>query len=344
MNIEQVTPEEFGRRIGLFRENSDNSVFPSEGVARLIRKCIRRWGIVEESRVRIYLIRQLCVAGWEDGEVLRTQVKNVIDLLVDIDDVARCSVYGRKHLAPSMPRAVKIADHNLIILGATTEQLDSSLLGLSSGPIRRVNVKDDNMPFVLKAQGLRLFSLAEWRGTPDYFDHLRRREATSQVLFDERPIRYLWDRLIDALQRDGLPVGEPEAYQILSGRPGGYFSNQEPMPGGRWNRPNIDGTWIGRRRGYGDQHWHYVLLQVEDGEPTRAFDFYNKDEVDWAILARGVALWQEEAVDLKETILSLTFPAPKQLLNTLRLVADPAEKPWSWRLPEGLGWDELCFW
>jgi hypothetical protein len=128
---------------------------------------------------------------------------------------------------------------------------------------------------------------------------------------------------------EGLPLSVDADLRAVTGELGSFFGRHDATyPEGRWTTVVPDGVWCAVRRGYGERHWHPMVVAV-DGEERRALDLYDFDEWRWALLGRGKRLGADEVHRISSGNVQLTFPAPEQLRAAMDLVGSPTA-PWGW--------------
>jgi hypothetical protein len=328
MKLEIITATEFAGELGFAFQN--NVVAPV-GVAILLRRALARWGLAPRRVVVSYVRKQ--IEGIEATEPDSAQVGKILDQLLAIGECDEVLIAGERYIASGLPRWVPITSETGVLLSVA--DFPSGIQVLDSGSpdniVRRISVEGDDAQTALFTAGVRRCEFNEWLGPLAYLPHARRRFG-HPVRDDNLTLKGFWDLLVQHLLRDGRQLSGEAEVRILSGLPGSYFgSYTSPSCEGRWVTEEKSGIWCAYRRGFGDHHWHPIIISIEE-ERRLMLDLYNRDEWLWALLARGHAFDSFEMVFKNDTAWQLSFPVPSQLGAALDIVG-PRIGPWKWNIP-----------
>ena len=217
--LERLTPSELQARLGFSGEEGRPHV---SAIARAARACVNAWRAPPRQRVTVYLTRQLIAAGF-DEDASREEVRNTLDGLLDISDLASVRLDGKTSLVMAMATMVGIGANHYALLGAQARDVDETA---SSGLARLI-------PSAGTDVGGQVQDFARWLGPLGYQFHLERR-AKSRA---QGTLREFWSMLCAALRHEGLPsilrrsarvVAPPGTANVFFGRHG------EPTVSGRW--------------------------------------------------------------------------------------------------------------
>ena len=317
--LEALTPDTLRSRL---RFSSDPDGSPAVGsVADAARACVRAWRSPARTRVTAYLHRQFIAAGFAE-DLVRVRVSDVVDALIDVGDVTPVRLSGKASLVLSRPRWIAIAPQNFAILGK--QESETPMADASDGYVRHATALAD----YCTAEEFVIFM-----GAPGHSRHLARRTGGS----GDGALGEFWGTLTSAIRHDGQPL-DPSQVRAVVDAPGshdGYFGrHNQPTVSGRWKVGAPEGTWCGVRPGRNPNEWHPILISVS-GSEVQSLDFFDWDEWNWALLARGSALGTPERSQWKSGTLSFQHPIPAQYVRALRLLARPGEKRWTWIINEG---------
>ena len=307
---------------------------PTHGsIAHAICRAVERWQLVPKVRVIAYVLDQLAAAGLTSEDVL-ARVVEVFDRMVLLGVVEPVDLAGRAHCARAEPRWIRLSDDLAVLTGTTSGlEVPVALSRPGADPLANLVVKFnpnhlDTLAY-LKAQGVREWTLGDWRGEFGFVEHLLRRNGKSSA----PTLENFWEVLIGAMADDGLQLSADAAVRVVAGCPGEYFgTGVRAKPEGRWTATPSDGIWCGVRAGYSEKHWQPILLEV-DGEQRVALDLYDFDEWKWALLARGIALKNPERSERIGDTVAFSYPLPDDIIRLLLLVAESCSG-WTWKVPQ----------
>ena len=328
MNMEIITPELLAKKLHLL---DDTGALNERAIANLLRKALSRWGLCLERNLMRYAREQLKAAGVDAGHVLR----RVLERLKAFGECDEVFVGHERYLAPAEPRWIRTGDGVGVFLGPSgppkgivldeTEQ--------SNDIAQRIMLNSDDDVAQLQASGVREISIREWL-TPSYFLEHAARRIQRPARSDRIHLEDFWHLLTDAIVDQGFPLSNDADIRVISKGPGGFFGRRDAHEvEGRWTDQIPEGVWCGVRRGYGEAHWHPVIVTF-DGERRLSLDLFDFDEWCWALIARGRALNSDEVVIRELESLKLTFPAPTQIKTALDLFGYRVST-WTWHWPHG---------
>ena len=328
--MQVMTREEFSRELGILGDEGDLS---ERGLAELLRSPLARWGLSPRAAVLRHARDQLEAAG------IRNQtsplVAEVLDRLICLGECDEVWIGHERYLAPTLPRWIPTGTATGALLGVG--RIPQDVVELSSGSgrhdlVRRIRVQDDNDLAALHMAGVRQTSIEEWLRPYGYLRHAARRK-NRVIRSDKLTLSQFWGLLDESLAESGLPLGNEAEVRVVTGESGAFFGRYDAARcEGRWSDVVPGGVWCAYRRGYGDAHWHPIIVTV-DGDQRRALDLFDADEWRWAMLARGYSVGAAERIDRLEDRVQLHFPAPRQFAAAMDLLG-PRIKPrsWSWKI------------
>lgn len=325
MTLEVIARGELRRRF-----ISEDGEVNQRAVADSLRAPIARWGLSPERLVLRHARDQLRVARVEfDG------VRSVLNRLTRMGECERVTVCGEVYIAPAAPRWMRIGEAEGVYLTAAALPPGVPLAagGGARDIARRIDLSAEEALAQLDTASVREVELSELLSPLHYLRHASRRLGRP-ARSDQVTLGVFWDLLRGELERNGAPLGDEAELRVLAGVPGAFFgSHKKQELEGRWAADAPDGVWCAYRRGYGDAHWHPVILEVRGGA-RRVHDLFDEDEWRWAVLARGRSVGSDEQLIVQADSLRLRFNAPSQLSAALDLIGAPT-RPWTWRIQRG---------
>ncbi|MEQ1907450.1 MAG: hypothetical protein ABMA15_01420 [Vicinamibacterales bacterium] len=324
MTIETLTRAQLANELGY----TDIEGNPSErAIAQFMRDAFSRWGLCPKRALLKHAREQLRAA-----EVSADAVPRVLERLVALGECAEVAVGHEAYVAPAEPRWVASGGGLAVLLGPIAVRGETPRLAtLDPADVAvRVRVESEEQAATLEAGGARRVSLAEWIHPLGYLHHAARR-AGGAVRVDQCDLVIFWERLVNAINEEGLQLGPDAEVRAVIGAPGGFFGRQSAATvEGRWREDLRDGVWCAYRRGHGDDHWLPTLVSV-DGDERRSLDLFNDDEWRWALLGKSRAIGPEEVVQRSGDDVVVTWPLPAQLRAAMDLVGVPIGR-WRWRV------------
>jgi hypothetical protein len=319
-------------RRALLLEVDVNGALTAASIARLCRSAVQRWGVCTDLQLRRFVALQVAAAT-DDSEAENLAVPDVIEELLRLGDLARVRLDGRRHLARTPPRWIRLTKSLAVLVG--TQPTPAALEGqraLAPEMCSRHLKLEATSQALLRGEGVAEQSLSAWLGAPGFLRHLQRRGVRRGA-----GLSALWETIAEAVGRDGLSVNDSSSLRVVSGSPGDFFGALGEKVTGRWRALEAPGIWLGARPGLGnDRHWLRVAVAVQQDMTTRMLDLYDHDEFHWALIARGVATGQEETPRQDGRQVSFVTPPPQQVARVMTLCAERRLGAWTWELPEGL--------
>ena len=331
MTLMVIGREQLARELGL---TAEDGAFMRRGVAGLLRQPLSRWGLSPRRAVLRFAREQLDAAGLIEL-FPAPEVGKVLDQLQAMGECQEVSVGRERYVVPSVPRWIPTGDKTGVLLSVGPVPDGLALLEPTSPDdvVRRIRAANEDDLAVLHFAGFRRCSMEEWLRPLHYLRHGSRRLGRL-VRQDTLPLDAFWELLVQSLTQDGHLLGEDAEVRVLSGSPGSFFGPHDGVDcEGRWSAAAGDEVWCGYRRGYGDAHWHPVIVSI-DGRERRCLDVYDGDEWRWALIARGRAKGASERVKQEGVKVKLSFPAPTQLQTAMDLLGS-RDGAWSWSVSQG---------
>lgn len=326
MTVETLTRAEFARELGYV----DTDGNPSErAIAQLLRDAMGRWGLSPRRALLKHAREQ-----FRAGDVPVDRVPEVLDWLVALGECAEVTIGNELFIAPAEPRWITMGCGRAVLLGPLTVPAGlARVTGLPPDDVAiRVTLGSEEMAAALDAGGWRQVSLDEWLHPCDYLRHVGRREGGA-VRGDQWDLARFWERLVSAIDEEGLLLGPDAEFRAVVGSAGGFFGRYKaPSVEGRWAEQPPSGVWCAYRRGHGDDRWLPTLVSV-DGHERRALDLFDEDEWRWALIARSKAVSAAEVAQCVDGEVRVTWPLPTQLRAAMNIIGVPAGS-WRWWIAE----------
>lgn len=324
MSLEVVSRDGYLRKIGYSSEDGNVS---DRSIANLLRVPISRWGLCRRRDVLGYVRKQLGAAGVLDSSDGR--LKHIMDRISELGDCEVALLDGTRHLVPTDPVMIHTGSQRFAFLGSLCLPQGVPDVGSNDRDIvRRFEISDEDCIAFLESVNVKEMSVAERFSYPGYLLHASRR-MDETVASNEMTLDKFWTFLCSRLRNEGLKVDDEASIRILSGARGGFFGRHDnPALQGRWTAADRVGVWCGYRTGHSDRHWNPCIVKVtSDG--AYALDLFDEDEWKWAVLSKGRNCGEDEIINIKESTISVTFPAPSQLRSVFDILGFET-KPWSW--------------
>lgn len=330
-----VTPDELAESFGLRRTGETNDYSHDVwGLSCLIRREVDRYGIRTTREITSALVPTLTAMG-EDPATARRQLKDVLEKLTELGELERGSVDRQRACLKPLPAWVRIGPDCAALLGTIAPSDLAFFPRDRAVQIVRWFRPEEESIACLESLGVTERSFADWLAAPGWrppFDFPQPADSS---------LSGLWSHCIDRLRREGMTGGDGDrtTLRLVRPPPGSYFGRRDSeSPEGRWATASEmeDGEFLGVQRGYSDEHWRPLLVQVESGRPARTLFVADEQQWLWALLARSLVVGPEEQVETDPSTgeLHFTFPLPEQIVRVLRLIAVPSG-PWRWQPTEG---------
>lgn len=319
--LEPVEPAQLAGRLGI---TDDEGVPHLGGIANWARRCVAAWRRPARQRLTLFLHSQLFALGF-DEEIVRKQVRTVIDGLLEISDLTSVRLDGRTSIVQALPTRVAISGDEEVLLGrhAGHEVVSAVFTGAIA---RHVSVSAE-----ANRSGQHV-NFEEWLGSPAFLHHVERHTGAASDV----PLAGFWVLLQASLDREGAPIDRHRVRALVHppGHGNGFYGHHaKPGPEGRWSAEIPAGTWCAVRPGRNASEWHPIIVSAEENG-CRALDLYDWDEWTWALLARGAAVGQPERMSVTGALLQFEHPIPRQFIRALRLLGGAGPRPWSWEMSE----------
>ena len=331
MILESIRRDAFARDLGLVSNDGEVS---HRGLADLLRSPLARWGLSPRSAILRYARQQLDATGLR--ERASQLVPKVLGRLLHLGECAETWIGHERYIAPALPRWIRTGEGSAALLSVAPVPegiVEQGPNGSGKDIVRRIKVQGDDELAALRMAGVRQSSIVEWLTPFGYRDYASRR-TESLHRSDELSLPQFWNLLVSAVSEHGLPLGDRADVRAVTGEPGQYFGRRNAAScEGRWSSTIPDGIWCAYRRGYGQTHWHPIVLAVEDGR-RRAMDLYDDDEWRWSLVARGRSSGADERFERGNGLVRVTFPAPDQLVAAMDILG-PRQSAWSWEVARG---------
>ncbi len=320
--LSQLTPAQLTQHLHL---QAGPDGLPSEvGIADLVRSAAARWGPCRRRDLTAYIYRHLDACDLTSLDA-SARVREVVEALVTLRELEEIRSDALPLLAPGILRLVRCGDE----IGFLTGCLSSP--GAPTAALPRPGQRAMLTRWIQSQQAIAKASLPEWSprewlGVPDFLVHLRRRGASGPHL------PKLWAGLQADFQEFSAPISEPQHYRVICGSPGEFFGILHEERWGRL-RPAAgapDGLWCGvSQSGFHERSFLPELVEISGGAPARALRLFDKDELCWALLARGLLLNQPELLLRDSAIIKQSCWLPRQLRSLLKVTC--RRTGWSWQ-------------
>lgn len=329
-HIQLHNAESISRKLG-FSENLDLPLEISKptrwGIARLIRREVRRRGLVTRRELRMALEPFFFAAGFDEdtGAIIR----DVADDMVELGEIADLKVENQRGYAALASRWIRLSDNVAVLLGTTTDKLSFR----SYHPrqfLRRFRPKTDVIKD-LEIAGVYEQSFEDWLGQPDWIRFCEKNELIESL-------DALLSFQIESLDSEGVRFDlDSTSILAIKDHPGDYFGQPWDSGRNRWIAPSElpVGVYVGAQKGFGDRQWHPLLLKISPGGNKSYFINHNNTNYDsfelrnWLLIALAARQGKRERVlvDHESSELQLTCPLPAQVIRCLKLAGE-VSAPW----------------
>lgn len=319
--------EKFG-----FAENLDLVLEESKptrwGIARLIRREVRRRGVVTRRELRKTIEPFLIAAGFhEDAGAI---IREVADEMVDLGEIADLRVENQRGYAALASRWIRLSDNIAVLLGTTATEKHRFHSYHPMQFLRRFRPRGLIIEDLERA-GVYEQSFEEWLGEPEWKRFCKPVEHMEKL--DEL---LTWH--IELLENDGAPF--PLSNTLIRAvrmEPGDYFGQPWDSGKSRWTSPGSlpEGVYIGAQPGHGERQWHPLLLKITSAECKSHFLNHGNNSVEsfelrnWLLVALASRTGKREKVfvDHDTSELQFTCPLPSQVIRTFKLAGERSG-PW----------------
>ena len=324
-HIKSFTSRELAERLG-FAEHLDliQTTMPTRwGIARLIRREVRRQGLVTRRELRKVIEPYLNASGFfnEASHLIR----EVADEMVTVGEIADLRVENQRGYAALPSRWIPLGDNVAILLGTTATEKHRFYAYHPNQFLRRFRPKHAMLQDLDRA-GISCEPFITWFGEPGWARFCAPGDCIESL-------DSLLDRHITDLEREGAPFSPDDtSIRIVNFSPGDFFGQPWEQTRSRWITPKqvADGIYIGAQPGYSERQWHPLLVKIQRDVCKSQVIHFNNNVADsfelrnWLLLALSSRnrLRERVIVDHINSELQLTFPAPKQLIRCLKLAGE----------------------
>ncbi|EMI19542.1 hypothetical protein RMSM_03531 [Rhodopirellula maiorica SM1] len=326
--IKMFVPAAFASELGLadHLESDKDRANPSPwGIARLIRREVRRHGLATRRELRKAIEPFLVAAGFE-GDVNKA-IQLVAGRMVDVGELADLKVENQRGYSAMPSRWIKLSDTDAVLLGTTATETHRFSSFHPNQFLRRFR-PSDSIVTDLTQIGVNEQSFEDWLGEPSWKSLV---EPTDGI----ESLADLLEWQIAKLDQEGLPLflDETKVFAI-DHSPGGFFGKVRVPEGGRWTSPTQlgEGIYIGAGPGQNQQHWIPILLRI-DGSQSKSVSLNCRNDAtatyelrNWLLIALGHQSGKNEVViaDHESEKIRFTFPAPSHAIRILKLAGEPS--------------------
>jgi len=326
--LQTLTNEELANRLGLsdHLEPESDSTEPSPwGVARLIRREIRRRGLATRRELRNSLEAILAASGFDNDA--SGFIRNVADRMVTVGELADVRVENQRGYAALPSRWIELSKNDAVLLGTVCTEQHRFQSYHPKQFLRRFR-PSDSIVTDLDRIGVKRQSFADWFGAPEWLRLVRTAETLSGL-------EELWSWYVSQLRDRGAPLDLQHTKTLaIAPKPGTYFGRPWESGPTRWTKPTElpDGCYLAAQQGYHETQWHPLIIEIAGSDArsllvgeglstSEAYDLHNL-----LLLARAeyMKVREQIIVDTGACEIALTFPAPRQLARSLDLIGEPA--------------------
>ncbi|TWT80637.1 hypothetical protein CA13_20820 [Planctomycetes bacterium CA13] len=329
-SISLYDQEGFAGKLGLsdHLESDDDKSAPSPwGIARLIRREVRRHGLATRRELRKAIEPFLIAAGFE-GDVNKA-IQSVAGRMVDVGELADLKVENQRGYSAMPSRWIKLSDTDAVLLGTTATETHRFSSYHPNQFLRRFRPSDDIINDLAHI-GVGEQSFDDWLGQPEW-----KSLVDSSQEFDTLSDLLNWH--LNKLDQEGSPLFVSETKVLaVNHRSGEFFGGERKPERSRWTSPSKldDGIYLAAQPGQNEHHWIPSLLRIKGSDGRSISLNCRNDSVatydlrNWLLIALGRMNGKPEVIlaDHETSELQITFPAPKQAIRILQLAGEPTGK------------------
>lgn len=332
VTIKKLSQVELSENLGLDKHldsNTDTSTPSPWGIARLIRREVRRRGLATRRELRKAIEPFLIAAGFNTDA--NAVIRDVADRMVEIGELADLRIEHQRGYVALSSRWIELYENDAVLLGTSATETQRFFSCHPRQFLRRFRLQD-RIVTDLEKIGVYKQSFDEWLGEPGWkklVDTTQRIESLSDLLG--------WH--VAKLEEEGVLFSLSETPILaIKNKPGEFFGQPWDNENSRWIAPrNLpDGIYLGAQHGYAERQWHPLMLSISAGVGKSRTLHCNNDITavhelrNWLLIALGSKKSSLERieVDTRNCELHLTFPAPAQLSRCLKLAGEESK---SWR-------------
>ncbi|MCD0458663.1 hypothetical protein [Roseiconus lacunae] len=326
-SISLYDQESFAGKIGLsdYLESDEEKTSPSPwGIARLIRREVRRHGLATRRELRKAIEPFLIAAGFE-GDVKKA-IQSVAGRMVDVGELADLKVENQRGYSAMPSRWIKLSDLDAVLLGTTATETHRFSSYHPNQFLRRFRPSDDIINDLARI-GVREQSFDDWLGEPGWkslVDPSQEIETLSGLL----------DWHLNKLDQEGSPLIVSETKVLaINHQPGDFFGSERKPERSRWTSPAKldDGVYLAAQPGQNEHHWIPTLLRIEGSDAKSIFLNCRNDTAatydlrHWLLIALGDMTGKHEQLEADHVAseIQCTFPIPSQISRILNLLGEP---------------------
>jgi hypothetical protein len=343
-SIKTISNAEFSNQLGLadHMESDGELASPSPwGIARFIRREIRRRGLVTRRELRKVIEPYLAASGF-DGDAAK-MIRDVAERMVDVGELGDLKVENQRGYSAMPSRWIELNKNDAVLLGTTATERHRFSSFHPRQFLRRFR-PSDQIVSDLEQIGVKQQSFDEWLGEPGWQDLVETQDRIDSL-------SDLLNWYLARLEEEGAPFSQRETKILaIENRPGEFFGVPWNSKGSRWKSPSelSDGIYLGGQPGHSERQWHPVLIKIARDE-SKSLMLNCRNNVtavhelrNWLLIAIGVRLRKRETISLdkESSEIILTFPAPKQLGRCFDLAGE-ISRPWSYSVLDPIVFGKL---
>lgn len=322
--------EGFADKLGLsahLESDLDKSAPSPWGIARLIRREVRRHGLATRRELRKAIEPFLLAVGFE-GDANKV-IQSVAQRMVDVRELADLKVENQRGYSAMPSRWIKLSDMDAVLLGTTATETHRFSLYHPNQFLRRFRPSDDIVND-LASIGVGEQSFDDWLGQPEWrslVDPAQELDTLSDLL----------DWHLNKLDLEGSPLSVSETSILaINHSSGGFFGSERKPERSRWTHPSRleNGIYLASQPGQNEHHWIPTLLRINGNEgKTISLNCRNDsaatyDLRNWLLIAIGEKTGNPEQIDVGrgDCEIQCSFPMPRQAGRILNLLGEPTGK------------------
>jgi|GEM_PF-2632064 len=322
--------EDFASKLGFSEhlESDEDKTAPSPwGIARLIRREVRRRGLATRRELRKAIEPFLIAAGFK-GDVNKV-IQAVVGRMVNVGELADLKVENQRGYSAMPSRWIKLSDTDAVLLGTTATETHRFSLYHPNQFLRRFSPSGDIVNDLANI-GVGEQSFDDWLGQPDWKSLLDRSQQVDTL-------SELLNWHINKLDEEGSPLYASETKVLaVNNKPGEFFGSERKPERSRWTPPSrlTDGIYLAAQPGQSEHHWIPTLMRIEGNEGKsiplncRNDSAATYDLRNWLLISIGEKNSTPERVDVsfESCELQCTFPITKQIERVMNLLGEPTGK------------------
>lgn len=344
VSMSKVESTELAQALGLSRDENGSWLEDRRGLSHLVRQSVFRRGVATRQEVWTDWRFSFEALGEETSQI-KIAILNVGEHLANLGEFVPVKIGREFGWVKAKPRWIALCESQGVVLGAVSPIVERNLkstipTAFPADIVRRFSLQDESAEeLYVEADEI---SLADWLGPGEWCKYIETQNGSKESI----GLREFWARRIANLEQSQVGA-DPDSKTtfVLSGQ-GSFFGQlRSETASGRWKTPSDsdDGIYVGRRRGFNDNDWRFFLCEIANGYIKQIMPLSESNELLWTLLAKGVADGVEEKWTFEDSILSFTFPPPKQLSRLCDLLGWRVGT-WRWKLADSSAIEKLNFW